>query len=81
MSSRRRRIEGFGAISLALGTKVFLACRPIDPRNGFDGLLAKAPQIIGAAPFGGHFFLFRGKHGDYLKALYWDGSVLGLFAN
>ena len=22
----------------------------------------------------GHLFLFRGKRGDYLKALYWDGS-------
>jgi transposase len=25
-------------------------------------------------------FLFRGKRGDYLKALYWDGSGLCLFA-
>ena len=67
-------------ISLAPGTKVFLACRPIDLRNGFDGLAAKAQQIIGADPFSGHLFLFRGKRGDYLKALYWDGSGLCLFA-
>jgi transposase len=67
-------------ISLAPGTKVFLACQPIDLRNGFDGLAAKAQQIIGADPFGGHLFLFRGKRGDYLKALYWDGSGLCLFA-
>jgi len=38
-------------ISLAPGTKVFLACRPVDLRNGFDGLAAKAQQIIGADPF------------------------------
>jgi transposase len=67
-------------ISLAPGTKVFLACRPIDLRNGFDGLAAKAQQIIGADPFSGHLFLFRGKRGDYLKALYWDGTGLCLFA-
>ena len=67
-------------ISLAPGTKVFLACRPADLRNGFDGLAAKAHQIIGADPFSGHLFLFRGKRGDYLKALYWDGSGLCLFA-
>ena len=67
-------------ISLAPGTKVFLACQPIDLRNGFDGLAAKAQQIIGVDPFGGHLFLFRGKRGDYLKALYWDGSGLCLFA-
>jgi transposase len=67
-------------ISLPPGTKVFLACKPIDLRNGFDGLAAKAQQMIGADPFSGHLFLFRGKRGDYLKCLYWDGSGLCLFA-
>jgi transposase len=67
-------------ISPAPGTKVFLACRPVDLRNGFDGLAAKAQQIIGADPFSGHLFLFRGKRGDYLKALHWDGSGLCLYA-
>lgn len=67
-------------IRLAPGTKVFIACRPIDLRNGFDGLAAKVQQMIGADPFSGQLFLFRGKRGDYLKALYWDGSGLCLFA-
>ncbi len=67
-------------ISLSPGTKVFLACIPVDLRNGFDGLAAKAKQMIGADPFSGHLFLFRGKRGDYLKALYWDGTGLCLFA-
>jgi transposase len=67
-------------ITLAPGTKVFLACRSVDLRNGFDGLAAKAQQIIGADPFSGHVFLFRGKRGDYLKGLYWDGTGLCLFA-
>jgi len=67
-------------ISLAPGTQVYLVSRPVDLRNGFDGLAAKAQQIVGADPFSGHLFLFRGKRGDYLKALYWDGSGLCLFA-
>lgn len=67
-------------ISLAPGTKVFLACRPVDLRNGFDGLATKAQQVIGQDPFSGHLFLFRGKRADYLKALYWDGSGMCLFA-
>jgi transposase len=67
-------------ISLAPGTKVYLACRPVDLRNGFDGLAAKAQQIIGADPFSGHVFLWRGKRGDYLKCLHWDGTGLCLFA-
>ena len=45
-------------IGLAPGTKVFLACRPVDLRNGFDGLAAKAQQVIGADPFSGHLFIF-----------------------
>ena len=67
-------------ISLAAGTKVFLACRPVDLRNGFDGLAAKAQQVIGADPFSGHLFLFRGKRGDYFKGVYWDGSGMWLIA-
>jgi transposase len=67
-------------INLAPGTKVFLACRPVDLRNGFDGLAAKVQQMIGADPFSGHLFIFRGKRGDYLKGLYWDGSGLCLIA-
>jgi hypothetical protein len=65
-------------ISLAPGTKVFLACRPVDLRNGFDGLAAKAQQVIGADPFSDHLFIFRGKPGDYFKGLYWDGSGMWL---
>ena len=67
-------------ISLAPGTKVFLACRPVDLRNGFGGLAAKVQQMIGADPFSGHLFIFRGKRGDYFKGLYWDGSGLWLIA-
>jgi transposase len=67
-------------ISLAPGTKVFLACQPVDLRAGFDGLAARVQRIIGADPFSGHFFLFRGKRGDYLKGLHWDGSGMCLFA-
>ena len=62
-------------IALPPGTKVFLACQPIDLRAGFDSLAAKAQQIIGADPF-----IFRSKRGHYLKGLYWDGSGLCLFA-
>ena len=61
-------------ISLAPGTKVFLACRPIDLRAGFNGLAAKVQQVIGQDPFGGSLFIFRGKRGDYFKAIYWDGT-------
>ena len=67
-------------IALAPGTKVYLACKPVSMQKGFDGLTALASQVLNADPYSGHLFLFRGKRGDYLKALYWDGSGMCLFA-
>jgi transposase len=67
-------------IELVPGTKVYLACRPVSMRYGFDGLAAQVSQVLGADPFSGHLFLFRSKRADYLKCLYWDGSGLCLFA-
>jgi transposase len=67
-------------IQLAPGTKVYLACRPVSMRYGFDGLAAQVSQVVGTDPFSGHLFLFRSKRADYLKCLYWDGSGLCLFA-
>ena len=65
-------------IQVAPGTKVHLACRPVSMRYGFDGLAAQVANTLKADPYSGHLFLFRGKRGDYLKALYWDGSGLCL---
>ena len=31
-------------------------------------------------PFGGHVFVFRGRRGDLIKVLWWDGDGLCLFA-
>ena len=67
-------------IQVAPGTKVYLACRPISMRYGFDGLAAQVRQVLNADPFSGAIFIFRSKRQDYLKILYWDGSGLCLFA-
>src|SRR5271166_6328177 len=32
---------------LAPGTQVWLACRPIDPRKGFNGLAAQVAEVLG----------------------------------
>src|SRR5271166_445616 len=37
-------------------------------------------NVLLADPFSGHLFVFRGKRGDYVKILHWDGSGLCLFA-
>src|SRR3546814_16887197 len=49
-------------------------------RKGFDGLSAQVRNILQLDPFSGAVFLFRGKRGDRLKALVWDGSGLCLYA-
>jgi transposase len=67
-------------IQIAPGTRVWLACRPVSMRKGFDGLAAEVANILRADPFSGSVFIFRSKRGDYLKVLYWDGSGLCLYA-
>jgi transposase len=67
-------------IQVAPGTKVYLACRPVSMRYGFDGLAAQVAHVLQADPFSGHLFLFRSKRADYLKILYCDGTGLCLFA-
>ena len=67
-------------IQMMPGTKVYLACRPVSMRYGFDGLAAQVNQVLAADPFSGHLFLFRSKRADYLKILYYDGTGLCLFA-
>jgi transposase len=51
-------------IQVAPGTKVYLACRPVSMRYGFDGLAAQVASVLNADPFSGHLFLFRGKRGQ-----------------
>jgi transposase len=67
-------------IQVAPGTKVYLACRPVSMRYGFDGLAAQVTHVLRADPFSGHLFLFRSKRADHLKILYYDGTGLCLFA-
>jgi transposase len=67
-------------ISVPGGVRVYLALGPTDMRKGFDGLAALVQTKLAHDPFAGHVFVFRGKLGDRLKLLYWDGQGLCLFA-
>jgi transposase len=49
-------------------------------RRGFDGLAAQVQTILQLDPYGGAVFLFRGRRGDLIKALMWDGQGLVLYA-
>jgi transposase len=67
-------------ISPPHGTRVWLAAGATDMRRGFDGLARQVQQVLGQDPFGGHLFVFRGRRGDLIKVLFWDGQGLCLFA-
>jgi transposase len=67
-------------IGLPSGTRVWIAAGVTDLRNGFDGLAARVQTMLEMDPFGGHVFVFRGRRGDMIKILWWDGQGVCLFA-
>ena len=67
-------------IALPTGARIWLAVGRTDMRKGFDGLAAQAQQVLAADPFCGHLFVFRGRRGDLIKVLWFDGQGLCLFA-
>lgn len=62
------------------GTRIWLAAGATDMRRGFDRLAALLQQRLGADPFSGRLFIFRGRRGDRVKLLWWDGDGMCLLA-
>jgi transposase len=67
-------------IQLSAGTKIWIAAGVTDLRRGFDGLSAQVQTVLQQQPFSGHVFIFRGRRGDIVKCLWFDGDGLCLFA-
>lgn len=67
-------------ISLPASTRIWLACGVTDMRKGFDGLAAIVQLQLAEDPFSGQLFVFRGRRGDRVKLLWWDGDGVCLFA-
>ena len=66
-------------ISFPSGTKVWLAAGKTDMRRGIQGLAATAQTVLHENPLCGHVFVYRGRHGDRVKLLYYDGQGFCLF--
>ncbi len=62
------------------GAHIWLAAGSTDLRRGFTGLSALVQIALEQDPFSGNVFVFRGKRGDLIKLLWWDGDGLCLFA-
>ena len=61
------------------GVRVYLACGATDMRKGIAGLSAMAQDVLRQKPASGAVFAFRGRRGDRLKLLYWDGQGFCLY--
>jgi transposase len=67
-------------IGLAAGTQIWIVAGVTDMRRGFVGLSGMVQTALEQNPFSGQVFVFRGKRGDLIKILWWDGDGLCLFA-
>ncbi len=67
-------------IPVPTSTKVWLACGVTDMRKGFTGLSALAETVLRGDPYSGHLFVFRGRRGDLIKVIWWDGQGACLFS-
>jgi transposase len=67
-------------IGIPVGTQVWLAAGVTDMRKGMNGLAALVQTTLTDNPFSGHVFAFRGRRGDLVKLLWFDGDGLCLFA-
>ena len=67
-------------IPVPASTRVWLAAGVTDMRKGFNGLAALAQDVLKQDPFSGHLFVFRGRRGDLLKVIWFDGQGACLYS-
>ncbi len=63
--------------------RVHLYCGITDMRKSINTLAILVKEVLNLEPTNGHLFLFRGRGGDKLKALYYEehSFTLDLFRN
>jgi transposase len=54
--------------------RVLVALEPVEPRKGIDGLAQLSREKLGADPFSGYLFIFRGRRATAIKLLAFDGQ-------
>ena len=64
---------------LGSGVRVYLAAGVTDMRKGIAGLGALTQNALHQNPASGAVFVFRGRKGDRVKLLYWDGQGFCLY--
>lgn len=67
-------------IALPSHSKIWIAAGVTDLRRGFSGLSALVQTKLEQNPLSGQVFIFRGRRGDLVKLIWFDGDGLCLFA-
>jgi transposase len=67
-------------IGFPASTRIWIAAGVTDLRRGFTGLSALVQTALEQDPLSGQVFVFRGRRGDLIKILWFDGDGLCLFA-
>jgi transposase len=67
-------------IGLPTGTRIWIVAGVTDMRRGFVGLSGMVQTALEENPFSGQVYIFRGRRGDLIKVLWFDGDGLCLFA-
>jgi transposase len=65
-------------IGLPSNTQIWIAAGVTDLRRGFDGLSALIQTKLEKSPLSGQVFIFRGRRGDLVKLIWFDGDGLCL---
>jgi transposase len=63
-------------IPIASGVRIWIATGHTDMRRGMPGLALLVQEGLGRDPFAGDIFVFRGRSGSLIKALWHDGIGL-----
>jgi len=66
-------------ITLPNHTQIWIAAGVTDLRRGFHGLSALVQTKLEKSPMSGQVFIFRGRRGDLVKLIWFDGDGLCLF--
>ena len=66
-------------IGLSSNLQYYLCCKPVDMRNGFDGLAGIVRNVLKQDPVSGSVFIFINRTGTHIKLLFWDGDGFALF--
>lgn len=61
-------------IPVPVNTRVWLAAGVTVMRKGFAALASQAEAMLKQDPFAGHLCVFRGRRGDLVKVIWWDGQ-------